>query len=58
MIIPREEGLVRFYIQLQEQVDPNDTSRVDKAKFTPEKIIASAQKIMAPYTLEVPEVDW
>lgn len=58
MIIPREKGLVRFYIQMQEQVDPNDTSRVDKSKFTPEKIIASAQKIMAPYTLEVPEVDW
>ena len=37
MIIPRERGLVRFYIQLQERVDPNDTTRVDKSKFTAEK---------------------
>lgn len=37
MVIPREAGLVRLYIQLQERVDPNDTARVDKTKFTAEK---------------------
>jgi len=58
MIIPRERGLVRFYIQLQERVDPNDTTRVDKSKFTAEKILASAQQIFKPYSLETPDVDW
>ena len=31
--------------------------RSDRTTFTSDKIIASAQKIMAPYTLEVPEVE-
>lgn len=53
MVIPRERGLVRFYIQLQEQVDPNNPQRVDKSKFTPEHILASAQRILQPYNLDV-----
>lgn len=57
MIIPRENGLVRFYIQLQERVDPNNSQRVDRSKFTAERIIATAQQIIKPYTLEVRLID-
>jgi len=56
MIIPRENGLVRFYIQMKEQATQG--GRVDRSAFTAEHILASAKKILEPYTLEVPEVDW
>lgn len=79
MIIPRENGLVRLYVQLQERAQPGQRVCVhcsqavshperelnlvsqlcsDKARFTAEMVIASAKKIMEPYTLEVPDVDW
>ncbi|KAJ7236871.1 FAD binding domain-containing protein [Mycena haematopus] len=55
LIVPRERNLVRFYIQLGtlqsgEKLDPSAQS--------PEKIIESARKILAPYTLECPEIEW
>ncbi|KAJ7216366.1 FAD binding domain-containing protein [Mycena pura] len=55
LVVPRERNIVRFYIQLGtlqpgEKLDPS-TQSVDK-------IIESARKIMAPYTLECPEVEW
>lgn len=30
----------------------------DKARFTAEMVIATAKKILEPYTLDIPEVDW
>ncbi|RLV92355.1 hypothetical protein JA1_003193 [Spathaspora sp. JA1] len=77
MIIPRENDLVRFYIQLKEvERDPNTKTesreftgnvddknakskgRIDRSKITPELILKQAQKILAPYTLEMTDLDW
>ncbi|KAJ6469125.1 FAD binding domain-containing protein [Mycena vitilis] len=55
MIVPRERNLVRFYIQLG-TLQPGQ--KLDASSQSPEKIIESARKILAPYTLECPEVEW
>jgi phenol 2-monooxygenase len=73
LIVPRERNLVRFYIQLG-TLQPGEklvrivfnlnqeTHRLDlgqdASSQSPEKIIESARKILAPYTLECPEVEW
>lgn len=60
MIIPRENDLVRLYIQLsdKEVLDAN-TGRVDKSKMNPEKLLEVARKSFWPYTMDTPEkVDW
>lgn len=56
MIIPRENNLVRFYVQLQARADKGE--RVDRTKFTPEVVIANAKKIFYPYTFDVQQLDW
>jgi phenol 2-monooxygenase len=55
MIIPREDGLVRFYIQVSEL-----NRGVDRHSITPEMILATAKAIIAPYTLDIGEgdLDW
>ncbi|KAJ7015890.1 FAD binding domain-containing protein [Mycena alexandri] len=55
MIVPRERNLVRFYIQLG-ALQPGE--KIGVSAQSPEKIIESARKILAPYTLECPEVEW
>lgn len=56
MIIPRENKLVRFYIQLNEM---NRTGHhVDRSQITPEIILKAAQKIMSPYKLAYDYCDW
>jgi phenol 2-monooxygenase len=57
MVIPREGALVRFYIQMKE-IDRSADGRVDRAKITPEKILAQCQKIIAPYTITYEEIQW
>ena len=57
MVIPREGGLVRFYIQLN-KVERCADGSVDRTKITPEQILESAQKIMAPYTLTYETIQW
>jgi phenol 2-monooxygenase len=52
MIIPREDGLVRLYIQLSET-----HKGVDRNTITWQMILASAQKIMSPYKLDISEKD-
>lgn len=46
MVIPRENKLVRLYIQLNE--DESTGQQVDRSKITPEVILKAAQKIMSP----------
>ena len=55
MIIPREDGLVRFYIQVSEL-----NKGVDRYSITPEMILKTAKAIIAPYTLDIGEgdLDW
>jgi phenol 2-monooxygenase (NADPH) len=57
LLIPREGGyLVRLYVDLGD-VDPNDRGAV-RQKYTAEKIIETAQRVLRPYTLEVRDVAW
>ncbi|KAK8088337.1 hypothetical protein PG997_003298 [Apiospora hydei] len=55
MIIPRENRLVRLYIQLTEV---STGGRVDRSTITHEMIFKAAQKIIAPYKLEYHYCDW
>ncbi len=56
LIIPREGGyLVRMYIELK-KLSPNE--RVADRATTVDHLIAAAQRILHPYTLEVKEVAW
>lgn len=50
MVIPREAGLCRFYVQLQ--------AGADRSKQTQDICIDTAKKIFAPYDLEFGYVDW
>jgi phenol 2-monooxygenase (NADPH) len=56
LIIPREGGyLVRLYIEL-DKLEENE--RVADRNITIDRLIATAQRILHPYTLEVKEVAW
>ncbi|MGO4908837.1 FAD-dependent monooxygenase [Pseudorhodobacter sp. W20_MBD10_FR17] len=56
MTIPREGGyLCRFYVEL-DQIDKD--KRASDMKLTEQDLIAKAQKIFHPYTLDVKEVAW
>ena len=57
MIIPRENKLVRLYIQLQ-STDVKDGTKVDRSHITPEVILKSAQRILHPYKLSYSYCDW
>lgn len=56
MVIPRENGLVRLYIQLTEV--GKDGGQVDRSKITPDIILKAAQKTMSPYKLTYDYCDW
>ncbi|RMJ27070.1 Phenol 2-monooxygenase [Aspergillus sp. HF37] len=56
MVIPRENKLVRLYIQLQST--DHDGSKVDRSNITPDMILQSAQRIIAPYNLTYEYCDW
>jgi phenol 2-monooxygenase len=56
MTIPREGGyLIRFYVEL-DQIEKD--TRATEITLTEHDIIAKAQKIFHPYTLDVKEVAW
>ena len=56
MIIPREGGhLVRFYIEMDKL---KESERVSSLQITSEQLIAAAQRIFHPYTLDIKEVVW
>jgi 2-polyprenyl-6-methoxyphenol hydroxylase-like FAD-dependent oxidoreductase len=56
LIIPREGGyLVRLYIELEKL---NENERVSSLHVTPDRLIAAAQRILRPHTLEVKEIAW
>ena len=56
MVIPRENKLVRLYIQLNEVNAAG--KQVDRSKISPGVILKSAQKIMSPYKLTYKYCDW
>ncbi len=56
LVIPREGGyLVRLYIELD---SGRDAEMLREGTVTPEKLAEVANRIMAPYTLEVKQVGW
>ncbi|MGY1743242.1 MULTISPECIES: FAD-binding monooxygenase [unclassified Blastococcus] len=56
LIIPREGGyLVRLYIELDQVAD---AELHDRRNVTPEKLAAVANRILAPYTIDVKDVGW
>ncbi|KAK1977696.1 FAD binding domain-containing protein [Colletotrichum cereale] len=56
MVIPRENRMVRLYIQLKEVSAGG--GRVDRSQITPDFIFKSAQKAFSPYKLEYHYCDW
>ncbi|KAF3763477.1 putative phenol 2-monooxygenase [Cryphonectria parasitica EP155] len=57
MVIPRENKLVRLYIQLKE-VTPDASGRADRSKITPDMIFRASRKILHPYKLDYEYCDW
>lgn len=56
LVIPREGGyLVRLYVEMDKL---GEQERVSSRGITLERLIAAAQRILRPYTLEVKEVPW
>ena len=56
LIIPREGGyLVRFYVELDEL---NENERVANRDLTLNHLVAAANRILAPYSIDVREVPW
>lgn len=55
MVIPRENNMVRLYIQIATSTDPDWNPRKTA---TAEEVQASAKKILEPYTIEWENVDW
>jgi phenol 2-monooxygenase len=56
LIIPREGGyLVRLYIELDKL---RDGERVADRNISADQLIATARRILQPYTLEVKEIAW
>ena len=57
LLIPREGGyMVRLYVDLGE-IDPNNRDAF-RDKHTQEFVIATAQRVLHPYTLDVKSVVW
>lgn len=56
LIIPREGGyLVRLYIELDKL---KQSERVSDKNITTDQLVAAAQRILHPYTLDVKEIAW
>ncbi|KAI1353211.1 FAD binding domain-containing protein [Xylaria sp. FL0043] len=55
MVIPRENDMVRLYIQLASSTDPDWNPRKTA---TPEEVQASAKRILQPYSIEWERLEW
>ncbi|KAL4747510.1 hypothetical protein BDW72DRAFT_209517 [Aspergillus terricola var. indicus] len=57
MTAPREDRLVRFYIQLKGEGDL-DRKAMERTEESPDALIQMAQRIMKPYSLTYKYCDW
>ena len=57
LVIPRENRIVRFYIQLLDANTDLDVSAI-KASYTIDSILEKAQRVLAPYKLSHDYCDW
>ncbi|KAK1142736.1 hypothetical protein N8T08_007368 [Aspergillus melleus] len=55
MVIPREDNMVRLYVQIASSTDPDFNPRKTA---TAEEVQNTAKKILQPYTLEWDRVEW
>lgn len=55
MVIPREDNMVRLYIQIASSTDLDFDPRKTA---TEEEVQASAKKILKPYSIEWERVEW
>jgi 2-polyprenyl-6-methoxyphenol hydroxylase-like FAD-dependent oxidoreductase len=55
MVIPREDNMVRLYIQIASSTDPDFDPRKTA---TEEEVIDHAKKIMKPYYIEWDRIEW
>ena len=55
MVIPRENNMVRLYIQIASSTDPDWNPR---RTATEEQVQESAKKILQPYSIEWERVEW
>jgi 2-polyprenyl-6-methoxyphenol hydroxylase-like FAD-dependent oxidoreductase len=55
MVIPRENNMVRLYIQIASSTDPDFSPR---RTATEEQVMSTAKKILRPYTIEWDRVEW
>lgn len=58
MVIPRENSLVRLYVQLNTVKPDAQSGRADRSQITPETILAAAQRTLSPYKLEYKHCHW
>lgn len=59
MLIPRQDKLVRFYVQLQTQsLAKEGEPRFDKSRYTQAHILETANKVLSPYKLTYHYCDW
>lgn len=49
MTVPRENGMIRLGVKLD---------GIDRSQVSPELIIAQAQKLLAPYSIDFSHCDW
>lgn len=57
MTFPRENKLIRLYIQLSEE-SSRANEKFDRSKASPQSMLMIAQRILAPYTLDYEICDW
>ncbi|KAH9821518.1 FAD binding domain-containing protein [Melampsora americana] len=55
LMIPRENHLVRLYVQLPQ---PPKGQRPNRSDITPEKLLKIANTILTPYTINIPKIEW
>ncbi|KAL1835622.1 hypothetical protein VTJ49DRAFT_6332 [Mycothermus thermophilus] len=55
MVIPRENNMVRLYIQIASSTDPDFNPRKTA---TAEEVQAAAKRILQPYTIEWERIEW
>ncbi|KAM3424060.1 hypothetical protein BST61_g11389 [Cercospora zeina] len=59
MVIPRENKLVRLYIQLAATEKIGEAGpKADRSRIYPEVILQAAQRILAPYKITYRQLDW
>lgn len=58
LVIPRERGLVRLYVQLAPKDTIESTQKSTRIIYTPADFLAAANQVIAPYTIRYTYFDW